>query len=244
MTAVTAVRAFFEYAKCMDYREHILGLETLVHTKLGKRPYINFDNAATTPPCIDALTALTTLAPQYASVHRGAGFKSDVTTSAYEHARHTIESFVGALSGQHVVIFCKNTTEAINKLAYRIRTAPHDVILVSGAEHHSNDLPWRGKAEVHYIHVLPNGDLDEAHYLSLLRRFGGRIKLVAVTGASNVTGMMPDVHWMARKAHEAGAKIFVDCAQMAAHAPLRMGDLQDPDHLDYIALSAHKIYAP
>lgn len=228
----------------MDYREQIIGLDTLVETNHGKRPYINFDNAATTPPCKEALDTLVILAPLYASAHRGSGFKSDATTAAYEHARHTIGSFVGAQPGQHVVIFCKNTTEAINKLAYRSRFAADDVVLVSGAEHHSNDLPWRSKATVYYIRVLPNGDLDEPHYLALLRQFGRRIKLVAVTGASNVTGAMPDIHWMARKAHEVGAKIFVDCAQLGAHAPISMGDLRDPAHLDYIALSAHKMYAP
>jgi len=143
-----------------------------------------------------------------------------------------------------VVIFGKNTTEAINKLSHRLPLQPHDVVLVSTLEHHSNDLPWRARARVEHIVADRRGDLDEDHFEALLRRHAGRVKLVAVTGGSNVTGSMPDVHRLAARAHDAGARILIDCAQLAAHRAIDMRPLHDPGHLDYIALSGHKLYAP
>jgi len=142
------------------------------------------------------------------------------------------------------VIFGKNTTEAINKLSHRLPLQGDDVVLVSTLEHHSNDLPWRARARVHHIAADARGDLDEDHFETLLARHKGRVKLVAVTGASNVTGSMPDVHRLARLAHAAGAQILVDAAQLAAHRAIDMRALDDPEHLDYVALSGHKLYAP
>jgi selenocysteine lyase/cysteine desulfurase len=92
--------------------------------------------------------------------------------------------------------------------------------------------------------VDAQGQLDEAHFAHLLRAHAGRVKLVAVTGGSNVTGQMPDIHHLAEMAHAAGAQILVDCAQLAPHRAIQMRPLADPRHLDYVALSAHKLYAP
>ena len=152
--------------------------------------------------------------------------------------------FVGADPRDYVVIFGKNTTEAINKLSYRLPLAPDDVVLVSQLEHHSNDLPWRARAKVEHIGCDALGRLDEADLDRLLDKHAGRVRLVAVTGGSNVTGHMPDVHRLAAKAHAAGAQIMVDCAQLAPHRAIDMGALDDPEHLDYVTLSAHKMYAP
>jgi selenocysteine lyase/cysteine desulfurase len=140
----------------------------------------------------------------------------------------------------------KNTTDAINKLSYRLplNKSNGDVVLVSLLEHHSNDLPWRAQARVEHIAADSLGRLDEADFDRLLALHIGRVKLVAITGASNVTGYVPDIHRLAEKAHEAGADILVDCAQLAPHRAIDMGPLADPAHLDYVALSAHKLYAP
>ena len=177
-------------------------------------------------------------------MHRGAGYKSRVSTEAYEAARDTVRRFVGGNARDHVVIFGKNATEAINKAAHRLPLAAGDIVLVSLIEHQSNDLPWRARAEVRHVGADASGPLDEAHFDRLLRQHAGQVRLVAVTGGSNVTGHMPDVHRLAAKAHAAGAEILVDCAQLAAHRPIDMRPLADPGHLDYVALSAHKIYAP
>jgi selenocysteine lyase/cysteine desulfurase len=86
--------------------------------------------------------------------------------------------------------------------------------------------------------------LDENHLDRLLEQYADRVKLVAITGASNVTGHLPDIHRIAEKAHKAGAQILIDTAQLAPHRRVSMGALDDPAHLDYVTLSAHKMYAP
>ncbi len=230
-------------------RECIVGIDSRVPVLSrsingSMRPYVNLDNAASTPVLREVLDAVNDFMPWYSSVHRGAGFKSRLATQAFEDARDTVARFVGANPRQHCVIFGKNATEAINKLSYRLPLAKDDVVLVSLLEHHSNDLPWRARAQVEHIGVDALGRLDEEHFDHLLRVFAGRIKLVAVTGASNVTGCLPDVYALAAKAHAAGAQIVVDCAQLAAHCTIDIGALDDPEHLDYVVLSAHKMYAP
>jgi selenocysteine lyase/cysteine desulfurase len=228
-----------------DIRQRIVGLETKVPLLSGsERQYIYFDNAASTPVLKDLLNNLNDFMPWYTSVHRGAGLKSQVATRAYEDAREIVGRFFGADKLDHVVIFGKNTTEAINKLSYRLNLSKKDVVLISMMEHHSNDLPWRKVAEVHRIDVDQTGDLIDASLDKLLERYKGRVKLVAISGGSNVTGYVPDIHEIARKVHAAGAQILVDCAQLAPHRAINMKRLNDPEHLDYISVSAHKFYAP
>lgn len=215
-----------------------------IATRHGQRAYINFDNAASTPPLKGVVEAINAYLPWYSSVHRGNGLKSRMSTTLYEEARQIIGAFVGADPDEHVVIFGKNTTEAINKLSYRLGCGRKDIVLISHAEHHSNDLPWRARATVKRIGLTTNGSIDKKNYTALLHTYAGRIKLVAISGASNVTGHIPDIHWFAQKAHEAGAQILVDGAQLAAHRTIDMKSLSDPAHLDYVAISGHKMYAP
>lgn len=228
-----------------DLRSRFVGLDIEVPVLDGSRvAYINFDNAASTPPFRQVREGMDRFLEVYASVHRGTGFKSRLSTWAYEQARERTLGFVGADPAKHTCIFGKNTTEAINKLARRLSLAPGDVVLTTEMEHHSNDLPFRAAAEVVHVGLLVDGRLDEADFDSQLNRFAGRVRLVAVTGASNVTGYLNPVARLARKAHAAGAMILVDCAQLAPHRAVTMGTLDDPAHLDFVALSAHKLYAP
>jgi cysteine desulfurase / selenocysteine lyase len=209
-----------------------------------QRRYVNLDNAASTPPLRAVLDAVTDFMPWYSSVHRGAGYKSVVSTNRYEDTRSTVARFVGADPRAHVVIFGRNTTEAINKLSYRLALADGDIVLISQLEHHSNDLPWRARARVLRIRADVKGALDEEHAAQLLREHAGCVRLLAVTGGSNVTGHMPDIHRLATLAHAAGARILVDAAQLAPHRRIEMGAIDDPGHIDYLALSGHKMYAP
>jgi len=226
-------------------RSRIVGVgEAVPVLEGGKRPYINFDNAASTPVLREVLDTVNDFMRWYSSVHRGSGFKSKISTHAYDSARRIVCEFVGGNAREHVVIFGKNSSEAINKLAHRMLLERDDVVLLSLLEHHSNDLPWRAKCHVDYIGVDAYGRLDEEDYHRLLDKYRGRVRLVAATGASNVTGHVPNVHRLALKAHEAGAQILVDCAQLAPHRKIEMGELSDPAHLDYVSISAHKIYAP
>lgn len=240
MNAIDAVPAAFA-----AMRGCVVGLDRTVPLLDGStRRYVNLDNAATTPPLRAVMETVARFMEWYASVHRGAGFKSQVATRAYEDAREAVAEFVGANAREHVVIFGKNTTEAVNKLSCRLQLAPDDVVLVSEMEHHSNDLPWRVRARVVHIGVDALGGLDEDDLDRLLSLHAGCVKLVAVSGGSNVTGHMPDLRRLATKAHAAGAQIFADCAQLAPHRRIAIGRLGDPGHLDYVALSAHKMYAP
>jgi cysteine desulfurase / selenocysteine lyase len=207
--------------------------------------YVNLDNAASTPALAAAQQAVNAFLPFYSSVHRGTGFKSQLATHAYEQARQATLRFLGADPGEHTCIFGKNTTEAINKLARRFSfTDQRRVVLTSGMEHHSNDLPWRAVAQTVHVRLTPDGRLDEADFNEQLRQYAGHVALVAISGASNVTGFINPVHRLAEKAHAAGAMILVDCAQLAPHRRVDMRPLNDPAHLDFVAISAHKMYAP
>lgn len=222
----------------------VVGLDTLVPTRRGKLPYTNLDNAASTPAHKEVLQTVNDFMPWYSSVHRGNGLKSRVSTELYEAARQTVGEFVGADAADHVVMFGKNTTEAINKLSYRLGLRKKDIVLVSHLEHHSNDLPWRARATVRRIGMTTDGGVDIVDYLALLAKYAGRVKLVALSGASNVTGYMPNIHWFARQAHQAGAHILIDGAQLGGHRRIAMKRLDDPEHLDFVTLSGHKMYAP
>lgn len=229
----------------LEMRRRIVGLDVEVPLLDGRRaPYVNLDNAASTPPLAEVVDAIQKFIPYYSSVHRGTGFKSRLSTAAYDRAHEIIGRFVGADLRTNTVIFGKNTTEAINKLAYRLPLGPEAVVITTQLEHHSNDLPWRNRAHVVHVQATPDGRLDEADFDRQLERYRGRAALVTVTGASNVSGFLQPIHRLARKAHQAGALILVDAAQLAPHRQVDMKPDDDPEHLDFVALSAHKMYAP
>ncbi|MCB0205338.1 MAG: aminotransferase class V-fold PLP-dependent enzyme [Anaerolineae bacterium] len=228
-----------------NLRSRIVGIDERVPLLDGSlATYVNLDNAASTPALTDVLEAVDRFMPYYSSVHRGTGFKSRLSTVAYDRAHETIAEFVGANTDTNAVIFGKNTTEAINKLSFRLPARPGAVVITTQLEHHSNDLPWRARFPVEHVRALPDGRLDEAHFDQLLAQHAGNIALVAVTGASNVSGFLQPIHRLARKAHAAGALILVDAAQLAPHRRVDMKADGDPEHLDFVTLSAHKMYAP
>ncbi len=229
-----------------DYRNLYVGLEAEVPLLNGQHTrYINLDNAASTPALKSSQRAVNDFLTYYSSVHRGTGFKSQLSTHVYEETRDIVLKFVGANPLSHTCIFGKNTTEAINKLARRFPfDGTRDIVLTSGMEHHSNDLPWRAVAKTVHIKLTPDGCLDEDDVDRQLTYYSDRVALVAITGASNVTGNINPIHRLAEKSHAVGAHILVDCAQLAPHRKVNMRSLDDPSHLDYVTLSAHKMYAP
>ncbi len=229
----------------LNWKDRFVGIDQPVPLLDGTMAaYINLDNAASTPPLKEVMETLEHFLPYYSSVHRGSGFKSRLSTLVYDQAHEIIGRFVGADLGTNTVIFGKNTTEAINKLSYRFPFADNALVLTTQLEHHSNDLPWRNQARVIHIKATPEGRLDENDFNRLLKLYAGKVQLVAVTGASNVTGFIPPIHRLAKKTHAAGAKILVDAAQLAPHRRIRMKPDHDPEHLDFVAISAHKMYAP
>jgi len=228
-----------------NVRDHVVGVEEQVTLLNGsRRTYVNFDNASSTPTLDRVLERINQFMPFYASVGRGSGFKSHLATEEFEAARTMIGSFVGGRPHSHTVILGKNTTEAINKLAHRFPFEKDSIVLTSIMEHHSNDLPWRQMAEVKFINFSEDGAIDLEHLRSLLAEYGERVALVAVTGASNVTGVVNPIHEIARIAHDAGARIAVDAAQLAPHRAIDMKSPDDPEHIDCLAYTGHKMYAP
>ena len=229
------------------YRTLIAGIESKIPLTDGRMvPAINLDNAATTPPFISVLEAINKFAPWYSSIHRGAGYKSKYCTRTYEIAREIVGSFVGADLNHDIVIFVKNTSEAINKLSYRLQNeiGRDDIILSTYMEHHSNDLPWRTKYRVDYVNIDEKGRLCLDDLKTKLRKYNGAVKLVNVTGASNVTGHVNPIYEIAEIAHHYGARIAVDGAQLVPHMPIDMKPANSPQHIDFLAFSAHKMYAP
>lgn len=228
------------------WRDQVVGLDTKVPLGNGMMATaINFDNAATTPPFKAVIKNICNFAPWYSSIHRGSGYKSQLSSHIYELARYKVASFVKASPTVHDVIFVRNTTEAINKLAYRLWDANNkQVILCSDMEHHSNDLPWRDKFHVDYICIDGKGRLMLDDLEDKLKKYRGKVALVTITGASNVTGHINPIHKIAEMAHSHGAKILVDGAQLVPHAPIDMRPFFSPEHIDFLTFSGHKMYAP
>jgi len=207
---------------------------------LGVPGQINLDYAATAPCARAAADAVARLLPWYGSVHRGAGALSRRSTLAYERARQDVGDFLGVRADDHVV-FTRNTTDSLNLLARAL--PPGTRVVTFDGEHHANLLPWAAGAVRLPVPDSPGGAvraLDTA--LRQLRRDAGGTTpiLVAVTGASNVTGEIWPVAELATVAHHHGARLALDAAQLAPHAEVDLGALD----VDYVAISGHKLYAP
>ncbi|MBP2654042.1 MAG: Cysteine desulfurase [Firmicutes bacterium] len=207
---------------------------------------INFDNAATTPPLKSVLEEVVNFIPWYSSVHRGTGYKSILSSDLYEEGRTVIKEFVNADKTGDTVIYTKNATESINLLAYMLAqdNDGNEVVLTTLMEHLANDLPWRDKFQVDYIGIDSCGGLLLEDLEMKLRKYRGRVKLVTVTGASNVTGYKNPIDKIAGLTHKYGAKLLVDGAQLVPHCPIDMKGYDSPEHIDYLVFSAHKMYAP
>lgn len=228
-----------------ELRSNIMGIDTVVPLLDGSRvDYVFLDNGASTPSLRHAYEVMAEFMPFYSGVHRGTGFKSLLATQVFDEAHDIAGRFVGANLESNTVIFLKNTTEAVNKLANRCDWREGDVVITTLMEHHSDDLPWRKHAKVIHIGVDDKGYLNMQHLLETFAQYRGHVRFLAVTGASNITGIINPVHELAALAHENGAHIFVDAAQLAPHRPIDVLADADPGHIDFIAYSAHKMYAP
>ncbi|WP_246466856.1 aminotransferase class V-fold PLP-dependent enzyme [Streptosporangium album] len=212
----------------------VLGADLEVPVKGGRLVrYANLDYAASAP-CLEPVSAAVTAAlPAYSSVHRGAGYASQLTTARYEQARHTVRAFVGARPCDSV-IFTRNTTDATNLLA---RSLPEGTTaVVFDTEHHASLLPWADT-----VRLAPPAFPGEA-VRAADEALGGidGPKLLVVTAASNVTGELWPIAALAHIAHRHGARILVDAAQLVPHRRLNLTALD----LDYVVFSGHKLYAP
>lgn len=228
----------------MDVRTLFPALDRQVYGK----PLIYFDNAATAqrPQAVLALQQRICVEAN-GNIHRAVHKLSADATDLYEAGREAVRRFINAPARENVV-FTSGTTASINLMATCF-TARYvkagDRILISAAEHHSNLVPWQLACERAgaSLEVLP---VDEAGEISLedldhrLHAAEGRIKLVAVTHASNVLGIVNPVQEIVAIAHKYGVPVLLDGAQGVVHVPV---DVQALD-CDFYAFSGHKIYAP
>lgn len=215
----------------------------------GSLPYANLDYAASAPALEEVAAHVTEILPFYASVHRGAGYSSQVSTAVYEGARDVIARFVGAREDD-VVVFTRHTTDALNLLSGCVPAANGDRfsggdVVCLDLEHHANLLPWRrrddGSGPGLAYRCVAASDTIAQTLADLDAALAARpAALLAVTGASNVTGEVLPIDELAAIAHRHGARIVVDAAQLAPHRRIDMAAAG----IDYLVFSGHKLYAP
>ncbi|NPV84830.1 MAG: cysteine desulfurase [Anaerolineae bacterium] len=179
-----------------------------------------------------------------ANIHRGVHTLAEEATSLYEESRKKVAAFIGA-AYPYEVIFTRNTTEAINLVAYswaRKNLKQGDIIVLTEMEHHSNLVPWQILAEerdirLEFVPVTPEGFLDLEVYRQVLAL---QPRLVSFMHVSNVLGTINPVKEMIQAAHEAGAVVMLDAAQSVPHMPVNVQELD----VDFMAFSAHKMLGP
>lgn len=210
-----------------------------------KEKAVYFDSAATAQKPQVVLDALRDFYQSTANVHRGVHAMTEKATQAYEDARDTMRAFINARHSDEI-IFTRNTTEGINLVARswgETFLKKDDIVVLSILEHHSNIVPWlqlkeKIGIEVKWIDIDDDGTMKMNELDEVLAT--KRVKLVSMTGQSNVLGVRPPIDQVIRKAHAAGALVVIDAAQLIAHAQV---DVQDLD-ADFLAFSGHKLYGP
>jgi cysteine desulfurase/selenocysteine lyase len=213
----------------------------LARTVRNGNPLVYLDSGATSQKPVQVLDAERSFYERHnGAAHRGTHLLGEEATDVYEGARAKVAAFIGASPGE--VVFTKNATEAINLVAYALTSSVKsgDEILITEIEHHANLVPWqqlceRTGATLRWFKVLPDGRLDVDPSL-----ITDRTKIVAVTGQSNVTGVIPPVTEIAALAHEVGAPVLVDAAQSVPHQPVEVAALG----ADFVAFSGHKMLGP
>ncbi len=217
----------------------------ILSREVNGKPLVYLDNGASAQKpqvVIDAIT--TAYSHEYANVHRGLHYLSNLATDKYEAVRGKVASFINAAS-EDEIIFNSGTTEAINMVAYSWampRLQAGDEIILSVMEHHANIVPWHFLRErqgvvIKWVDVDANGALDPQAVIDAITP---RTKLIAVTHMSNVLGTVVDVKTITHAAHEKGVAVLVDGSQSAVHMPV---DVQDIG-CDFYCLTGHKLYGP
>ena len=228
-----------------EIRKLFIGLDNKIVIN-GKKQVIpiNFDNAATTPVLKKVMRAVLKASENYGSIARGDGQKSQYSSDLYEECRRYVIDYFNAPLNKYTAIFIGNTTEGINKLSNILIENKNDIVITSRMEHHSNDLPWRGKCDLKYVEVDEKGRIIMEELEEMFSIYQDRIKYVTITGASNVTGYITYIRRVAKLAHKYGAKLIVDGAQLVPHRAINICGKEDDDYIDFLIFSAHKVYAP
>jgi cysteine desulfurase/selenocysteine lyase len=227
----------------------------ILQREINGHPLVYLDSANTSQKPSQVLEAMRVHNERHnGNVSRSVHTLGTEATSAYEGARAKVASFVGATSADEIV-FTKNSTEAINLLAYaisnasvdpgadpRFRIGPGDEIVVSEMEHHSNLVPWqllcqRTGATLRWFGVTDDGKLDESQLTELVNE---RTRFVSLVHMSNILGTINDVSRIVARAHEVGALMMLDCSQSVPHMRVDVTALG----VDFIAFTGHKMLGP
>jgi cysteine desulfurase/selenocysteine lyase len=217
----------------------------ILSRQVNGRPLVYLDNGASAQKPLAVIEAMTrAYSQEYANVHRGLHYLSNLATEKYEGVRTIVARFLN-VSDEREIIFTTGTTEGINLVSYAWaapRLTAGDEILLSGLEHHANIVPWHFLRErqgvvLKWVDPEPDGGLDTQKMIDAI---GPRTRLVAVTQMSNVTGARVDLATIGRAAKARGVPVLVDGSQGAVHAPVSVPDL----HCDFYAITGHKLYGP
>ena len=239
----TPISAYAGQYTMDNIRDYVVGVDEPIELEDGtKQPLINFDNAATTPAFQPVMDEVNRQLSMYGSIGRGFSQKSNFSTDIYNATRDKVLDFVGADKENYTCFYVNNTTDGLNKLASALIESEDDIVLATRIEHHANDLSWRERCKVVYAEVDELGRIKYEDIEKLLEE--NNVKYVAVTAASNVTGYVTDVHRVAKMAHEHGAKIIVDGAQIVSHRAFSMLGETEEENIDFFVFSAHKMYSP
>jgi len=222
----------------------------ILQRKIGDKPLIYFDNAATTQKPQQVLCTIQEFYSTYnANTHRSPHVLGQEATELYEEAHRNVARFIGASDGREI-IFVRNSTEAINLVAYslshsesdRLRPRRGDEVVLTVMEHHSNLVPWQRVCEqagtvLKVVGIQDDGTLDMEQLREAITE---RTWLVCCTHVSNVLGTINPVKEIERLAHQAGALFLVDGAQSVPHMPVDVKEMG----CDFLAFSGHKMLAP
>ena len=217
----------------------------ILSREVNGKPLVYLDNGASAQKpraVIDAMTLM--YEHEYANVHRGLHYLSNVATDHYEGVRGKIARFLNAKSEDDIILN-SGTTEGINMVSYgwaAPRLQAGDEIVLSILEHHANIVPWHFLRErqgvvLKWVDCAADGSLDPQ---AVIDAIGPKTKLVAITQMSNVLGTLVDTKAICAGAHEKGVPVLVDGSQAAVHMPV---DVQDMG-CDFYAITGHKLYGP
>jgi cysteine desulfurase/selenocysteine lyase len=213
--------------------------------EVNGKPLVYLDNGASAQKpqvVIDAITQAYSM--EYANVHRGLHYLSNLATEKYEAVRGKVAAFLGA-KDENEIVFTSGTTEGINLVAHgwaMPRLQAGDEIVLSVMEHHANIVPWHFLRErqgvvLKWVDVDANGDLDPE---AVIAAIGPKTRLIALTHMSNVLGTVVDVKPIVDAAHDKGVAVLLDGSQAAVHRPVDV----DAIGADFYAITGHKLYGP
>ncbi len=217
----------------------------ILSREVNGKPLVYLDNGASAQKPRAVIDAVTRgYAEEYANVHRGLHFLSNLATEKYESVRGTVARFLGA-GDETEIVLNTGSTIGINMVAYgwaMPRMQAGDEIVLSVMEHHANIVPWHFLRErqgvvLKWVDIADDGSLDPQ---AVIDAIGPRTKLVAITQCSNVLGTVVDVKTITAAAHERGVPVLVDGSQGAVHMPVNVADIG----CDFYAITGHKLYGP